>query len=229
MNCIRLEAVNKYFQKGQPNELHVLRDIDLELPSNQVTIIRGPSGSGKTTLLSVLGCLTRPGSGSYHCLGEPVSRWPEAFLTVFRRRHIGLIFQNFNLISGLNVAQNLATPLLVSDMSHREIQQRVAETAELVQIAHRLQAPVEKLSGGEMQRVAIGRALINQPQIIIADEPTAHLDSALAADILQLFGQLHRTGNSIIIATHDPQIISQLPVDQIFTMKDGRIYRHDSD
>ncbi len=228
MSCIRLESVHKVFQKDQPNELHVLRDINLELPPNQVTVIRGPSGSGKTTLLAVLGCLTKPNSGSYYCLGEPVSRWPEAFLTVFRRRHIGLIFQNFNLIPGLSVSQNLAAPLLVTEMKHSAVQQRVTETAGLVQISHRLQAPVETLSGGEMQRVAIGRALVNQPQIIIADEPTAHLDSALAAEILQLFALLHRNGNSIIIATHDPAVTTHLPVDRVFTMKDGQLSRHDS-
>ena len=220
---ISIKNLSKTFNKAQPNQVDAVVDVSLSIQSNQCALIKGPSGSGKSTLLSIIGCLVKPSEGEYICLQQKVSRWSEKFLTLFRREHIGIVFQNFNLISGLTVAENMILPLLPINLSAKTIQDKTDSTARHLQIDHRLSFKVDTLSGGEMQRLAIARALINDPDIIIADEPTAHLDTDLAKDILELFSQLKTDGKTLLIATHDPLVENHPMVNTIFCMRDGRL------
>jgi len=216
-------GLSKIFNPGAHNEVDAVVDVHLSVMAGQAVLIKGPSGSGKTTLLTMLGCLAKPTSGQYTCLDQPVSHWPEKFLTRFRRQHIGIVFQNFNLISGLSVFENIALPLLPAGPSYATLKNRVSQLAGEFRIDHRLHFNVDTLSGGEMQRVAIGRALVNQPQILIADEPTAHIDSRLAEEILELFHQLKNRGLTLIIASHDPLLEAHPMIDRVYCMRDGRL------
>ena len=220
---ISIKNLSKIFNKGQHNQVNAVLDVSLSVQSNQCVVIKGPSGSGKSTLLSILGGLAKPTKGEYICLDEKVSRWSEKFLTQFRREHIGIVFQNFNLINGLTVEENVAMPLLPMNRSVKDIKDKSKQTAKHLQIDHRLSFKVDTLSGGEMQRLAIARALINNPDIIIADEPTAHLDTELAKDILEIFNQLKAEGKTLIIASHDPLVESHPMIDKVFCMRDGQL------
>lgn len=220
---ISIKKISKTFNKGQLNQVDAVKDVSFSIKSNQCALIKGPSGSGKSTLLSIIGCLAKPSKGYYVCLNQKVSRWSEKFLTLFRREHIGIVFQNFNLVSGLTVAANISLPLLPTNFSLKTIQEKVKETAGHLKIDHRLSYKIDTLSGGEMQRLAIARALINSPDVIIADEPTAHLDTELANDILELFAQLKMDGKTILIATHDPLVENHPTVDTVFCMRDGQL------
>jgi len=220
---ISIKNLSKIFNKDQRNQVDAVLDVSFSIQSNQCVIIKGPSGSGKSTLLSILGCLAKPTQGKYVCLDQKVSRWSEKFLTQFRRDHIGIVFQNFNLISGLTVAENLGLPLLPVNLSAKKITGKSEYTAKRLQIDHRLSFKVDVLSGGELQRLAIARALINNPDIIIADEPTAHLDTELAKEILEIFNQLKADCKTLIIASHDPLVENHSMVDKVFCMRDGRL------
>ncbi|MEJ2052338.1 MAG: ABC transporter ATP-binding protein [Calditrichaceae bacterium] len=220
---IAIKNLSKIFNKGQHNQVDAVVDVSLSVQSNQCVVIKGPSGSGKSTLLSILGCLSKPTEGEYTCLGNKVSRWSEKFLTEFRRKHIGIVFQNFNLISGLTVLENIELPLIPVNISVSKIRKIAEDNARHLQIDHRLSFNVETLSGGEMQRLAIARALINNPDIIIADEPTAHLDTELANEILEIFAQLKANGNTLVIASHDPLVEKHPMVDKVYCMRDGRL------
>jgi putative ABC transport system ATP-binding protein len=156
-------------------------------------------------------------------LGKEVSRLPESFLTRFRRKHIGIIFQQFNLIPGLTVLENVTAPLVPTSTPPREAEERALRLLERLNLAHRRSFRVRELSGGEMQRVAIARALINNPEIIIADEPTAHLDTSLAAEFLEIMRGLKEEGRTVVIATHDPLVYEHGLVDVIFDMRDGSL------
>lgn len=225
MNPLIIETRNlsKIFNKDGTNEVRAVQDANLEISKNSVSLFRGPSGSGKSTLLSILGGLSRPTSGDLICLDENLSHWPEKFLTGFRRKHIGMIFQNFNLINNLSASDNIATPLIPQALSLKTIRQRVERVASIVKIEHRLHFKAGSLSGGEQQRVAIARALISEPEILIADEPTAHLDSALSDEILEIFNTLKSDGKTILIATHDPVLNEHPLIDQVYCIKDGRL------
>ncbi len=220
---IKAVNVSKIFNKGRRNETVALQDISLEIARNSAVLLRGPSGSGKTTLLTLLSALTKPTSGTIICLEQDISHWQEKFLTGFRRRHLGIIFQNFNLIKTLSVFDNIAVPLIPLPLSAAEIREKVHEISALVQIDHRLQYKAATLSGGEQQRVAIARALIQDPEILIADEPTAHLDSRLSSEILTIFSDLKQRGKTILIATHDPVLNGHPLIDAVFCIKDGRL------
>ncbi len=220
---IKAEHISKIFNKGRHNETRALDNISLEIKPNTAVLLRGPSGSGKTTLLTLLGALSKPTSGNIICLQQNLSHWQEKFLTGFRRRHMGIIFQNFNLINKLSVYDNIAAPLIPLPLSASEIQTRVQKVSALAQIEHRLTYKASMLSGGEQQRVAIARALIQEPEILIADEPTAHLDSRLSAEILTVFSDLKKRGKTIIIATHDPALNGHPLIDTVFCIKDGRL------
>ena len=220
---IKAVNISKIFNKGRRNETAALRNISLEIARNSVVLLRGPSGSGKTTLLTLLGALSKPTSGSIICLEQNLSHWQEKFLTGFRRRHIGVIFQNFNLINNLSVFENIAAPLIPLPLSAAQIRKKVNEISRLAQIDHRLLYKAGTLSGGEQQRAAIARALIQDPEILIADEPTAHLDSHLSSDILSIFSDLKQRGKTIIIATHDPVLNGHPLIDATHCIKDGRL------
>jgi len=215
--------VTKVFNRGRPNEVVAVRDVTLEIASGEVAVLRGPSGSGKTTLLTLIACAARPTSGRVFVLGKEVSRLPESFLTRFRREHIGIIFQQFNLIPGLTVLENVTAPLVPTSTPPKEAEERALRLLERLNLAHRRSFRVRELSGGEMQRVAIARALINNPEIVIADEPTAHLDTSLAAEFLEIVRSLREEGRTVVIATHDPLVYEHRLVDVIFDMRDGSL------
>lgn len=223
MAIIKVENITQVFNQGKPNEVKPVNGVSFSIEKGTVTLLKGPSGSGKTTLLSILGCLSKPTSGSYFCMDEQVSRWSEKFLTRFRKQHIGIVFQHFNLINGLTTAQNIGLPLLPLGVDEKEVDKKVKEASEKVNIAHRLNFKVNTLSGGELQRVAMARALVSAPELIFADEPTAHLDSENSMAILEIFQELKDKGKTIVLTTHDPLVENHQMVDRVITLKDGVI------
>jgi putative ABC transport system ATP-binding protein len=220
---IELEHVTKRFHEGQPNELTAVREVSLTLPLGQVSVLQGPSGSGKTTLLTLIGCVARPTEGRIRLSGEQLSGLPEHHLAEVRRRCFGIVFQRFNLIQGLSALDNVMLPAYPLGLPHRILVERAHAVMQRLSIAHRADAPVELLSGGEMQRVAIARALINAPTVLIADEPTASLDSRLAAQFLDIVAGLKAEGTTLIIASHDPRVIEAQVVDRVVRMMDGQL------
>ncbi|MCS7017700.1 MAG: ABC transporter ATP-binding protein [Cytophagales bacterium] len=223
MPIIQTIGISKVFNIGASNEFTALTNISLTIEAGECVLLSGPSGSGKSTLLSILACLAKPTEGAYFCMGEQVSRWSEKFLTRFRRQHIGMIFQQFHLIRGLNVRANIAIPLVPQGLSHSRLKAAVEQAAEQTGIAHKLDIPVEKLSGGEQQRVAIARAIVAQPAILFADEPTAHLDSHNAKTILDLFANFQKNGKTIIIASHDPLVQQHFFISKRLIIRDGML------
>lgn len=221
--ALRTEQLTKKFFVGKPNELAAVSDVTFSVRRGQCVLLRGASGSGKTTLLSLLSCLSRPTSGAYWCLGKNVSRWSERFLTRFRQAHIGIVFQHFNLVEGLSVAENLSLPLLPQGYSGAVIKKKVQQAAELAHITHRLDFKTDLLSGGELQRVAIARALIASPDLLFADEPTAHLDRENSLRILDLFTEQKQQGKTLILTTHDPLVESHPVVDREIVLQDGKL------
>ena len=220
---INLNGVSRIFNKGRHNEFVSLQDVTLTIEPGLVTVLKGPSGSGKTTLLGIIGGMARPTSGRVSVNGRDISALPERFLTELRRTTFGFIFQQFNLIHGISTLENVMLPAYPNGERHTVRRARAMELLELFGLDARSGTPVELLSGGEMQRVAIARALINAPQIIIADEPTAHLDSKLSADFLAIMGQLKTAGKTIIMASHDPLVYDAPLVDRVVTIRDGRV------
>lgn len=222
-DIIVTRKLSKTFNKDKVNEVDAVRGVDINIKKGEVIALKGPSGSGKTTLMAVLGCMAKPTSGDVIILGDRVSKWTEKFLTLFRRRHIGFIFQNFNLIGGLTAAQNIIIPMIPSGPNMSSLNRRITEIAEILNISHRLNFKIDTLSGGEAQRVAIARALITDPEIIMADEPTAHLDTKLSGQIMEIFGDLKNQGKTQIIATHDPLVYKSALIDHVICMRDGHL------
>lgn len=222
-NIIETHQLVKTFNAGKPNEVRPVREVSLQIKENSCVVLKGPSGSGKTTLLTLLSCLAKPTSGKHMCMGEQVSRWSEKFLTSFRQKHIGVVFQHFQLVKGFTTAMNVALPLVPQQIKQSKINEMVAKVVDQVNLQHRLNFKVDNLSGGELQRVAIARALVNNPTIILADEPTAHLDRKLSVNILDIFAALKAQGKTLILTTHDPLVEDHPMVDHTITMQDGVI------
>ena len=220
---IELTGVSNLYRQGRPNEIAAVRDVDLTIELGKVTVLKGPSGSGKTTLLTLIGCLARPTTGRIDMNGETLSGLPEKFLADVRRRRFGFAFQRFNLVSGLTAIDNIMLPAYPLAPKFNDLRTRAFGLAEQFGILHRADLRVDDLSGGEMQRVAIARALINDPDVIIADEPTANLDSALSEQFLEMIGMLNARGKTIIMTSHDPRIWQATAVDRVVNMADGRI------
>ncbi|MDD5364876.1 MAG: ABC transporter ATP-binding protein [Gallionellaceae bacterium] len=220
---IELAAVTKTFNAGRPNEYQALRGVDLAIEAGRVTALRGPSGSGKTTLLTLIGCLARPSSGRVRLAGEDISALPERFLAELRLRRFGFVFQRFNLIPGLSALDNILLPAYPLGLPYHELRARADTLMASLEIDHRAATRVDWLSGGEVQRVAIARALINDPPVIIADEPTAHLDSRLSLEFLALLGRLKEAGKTVVIASHDPLVFETGLPDRVADLRDGRI------
>ena len=220
---IQLTDIHKAFNQGQHNEYWALSGIDLELEARRVTAFQGPSGSGKTSLLTIVGCLARPTRGRVRLHGEDISGLPERFLTEIRRRTFGFVFQQFNLIRGLSALDNVMLPAYPEGKPHAELLQRAETLLERLQLGHRRHARVEWLSGGEQQRVAIARALINDPEVIVADEPTANLDTALSRQFLDILGRLVAEGRTVILTSHDPLVVESSVVDRVVRLRDGRL------
>ena len=225
MSNFIVETINvtKTYNLGKPNEVTAVKDASLQINEGSLVVLKGPSGSGKTTLLSLIGCQTKPTRGEVIILGKKVSKLPEKFMNLHKRNHIGFIFQHFQLIAGMSVLDNIVLPLIPEGISPKERSKRADRLLEQFDLAHRRQFKVSHLSGGEQQRVAIARALINNAGILLADEPSAHLDSRLTRDFLDHVKQLKRSGHTILITSHDPIIYQHPAVDQVFEIKDGQM------
>jgi putative ABC transport system ATP-binding protein len=220
---IALDKARKVFSPGKPNEFVALHETSLVVESNRLTVIKGPSGSGKTTLLSLIGCMTRPTSGRIHILDREITSLPERFLTEIRRRTFGFIFQQFNLIPGLTALENVMLPAYPTGERRTSLEKRARELFALFNVAAKARSKVEGLSGGEAQRVTIARALINNPAVVIADEPTAHLDTKLSREFMETMGRLKDEKRTILIASHDPIVYEFPAVDRVVHIRDGRV------
>ena len=220
---LELANIRKVFNQGQHNEYWALKGIDLDIPPARVSVLKGPSGSGKTTLLTILGCLARPTEGRVRLKGEDISGLPERFLTEIRRSTFGFIFQQFNLIRGLSAIENIILPGYPGGTPRAQLLTRAETLLAEMQLSHRRDAKVEWLSGGEQQRVAICRALINDPEILVADEPTANLDSKLSVEFLAILRRLAQAGRTVILTSHDPLVIESEVVDRVYSLRDGQL------
>lgn len=225
---IELREVSKIFNQGQPNECRALRGVSLNLARGGITVFKGPSGSGKTTLLALVGCLARPTAGRILLDGRLLSNLPERFLTEVRRHTFGFVFQQFNLIRGLTVLENVMLPAYPLGRPYRELLTAASALLDRFGLADKARARVEWLSGGEAQRTALARALINDPALLIADEPTANLDSALAQDVLTLLSELASQGRTVLVSSHDPLVFDAAQVNRVVELHDGRIVRDSS-
>ena len=220
---IELDDIHKAFNHGQPNEYWALTGIHLKVAAQQVTALSGPSGSGKTTLLTLLGCLARPTRGRVHLRGEDVSGLPERFLTEIRRRTFGFIFQQFNLVRGLSALDNVMLPAYPLGLPYGQLREKAENQLAGLDLGHRRDARVEWLSGGEQQRVAIARALINDPEIIVADEPTANLDTVLSRQFLDILTRLIDEGRTVVLTSHDPLVVNSSVVNRVVRLRDGHL------
>jgi putative ABC transport system ATP-binding protein len=223
MKSIELQQIKKAFNQGLPNELWAVRGVDLAIHPNRVTVLKGPSGSGKTTLLSMIGCLARPTSGRVTLGGQNLSGLPERFMTEIRRNTFGFIFQQFNLIKGLSTLENVMLPAYPLGPDHQHLKASATELLQRFGLEQRAESRVEWLSGGEAQRTAICRALINNPEILIADEPTANLDSRLSQEFMALIGGLQESGKTILISSHDAEVYDSPVIDTVVEMRDGLV------
>jgi len=224
---IRVDNVTKVFNPGRPSEYVALRGVSVAVPENKVVVLKGPSGSGKTTLLSLLGCMARPTSGRIHLGGREISSLPERFLSELRRTAFGFIFQSFNLVAGLSALENVMVPACPLGLPRAQVRDRAAALLDKFRLGSKIDQKVESLSGGEKQRTAIARALVNDPPTIIADEPTANLDTALSREFLEIVGQLRAEGKTFIIASHDALVHEAAVVDEVFSLRDGVIVSAD--
>ncbi len=217
---IKLEGLKKVFYTDEV-ETHALEDVHLEVKQGEYLAVSGPSGCGKTTLLSILGLLDSPSDGSYMLGGEHVANLTAAQRAKIRNRQIGFIFQAFNLIGDLTVAENVELPLTYRGMPSSERGQRVQDALEKVGMSHRMKHYPSQLSGGQQQRVAVARAVVGDPLILLADEPTGNLDSKNGEQVMELLRDLHRAGATLCMVTHDPRYARH--ADRTIHLFDGRI------
>jgi cell division transport system ATP-binding protein len=215
---IRLENVGLRYPSGP----EVLRDVSFHLRKGEMAFLTGPSGAGKTSLLRLLYLGLRPTRGLIRLFGEDVTRLPRQRLPEFRRR-IGVVFQDFRLLDHLTTFENVALPLFVAGQKPARYRDDILELLEWVGLGKRINAYPEVLSGGERQRAAIARAIVGRPQLLLADEPTGNVDPQLAKRLLRLFVELNRLGTTVVIATHDAQLIAATPGARVMTISEGRL------
>lgn len=215
-----LDSVSRVYPMGG-TDVRALDDFTFSFGQGEFWAIMGSSGSGKSTLLNILGCIDRVTSGTFSLAGEDVSLLDDNALSDLRSRKLGFIFQSYNLIPQLNVLENILVPLFYQDNPPEDGEQRARALAERVGLSDRLDHRPQELSGGQQQRVAIARSLVNDPTLILADEATGNLDSSTAAEILDLFDELHAEGKSILLVTHEPEIGAR--AERVLRLKDGRI------
>jgi putative ABC transport system ATP-binding protein len=220
---IELVSIKKVYNAGKQNEFTALNDVGLSIEPEKATVMKGPSGSGKTTLLSIIGCMIRPTSGRIVLSGKEITSLPERFLTEIRRKTFGFVFQQFHLIKGVSVIENIMLPAFPCGEPYGSLKEKALRLLDLFRMTDKAGAKVEWLSGGEAQRVSIARALINDPSVIIADEPTAHLDTKLSAEFIDVLGRMKEKGKTVLIASHDPIVYESGIVDRIVSMRDGFI------
>jgi putative ABC transport system ATP-binding protein len=223
-NVASVQNLSKIYRKpGTDVEVPALRSINVDFREGEYTAIMGASGSGKSTLMNIIGCLDQPTSGSYILGDTDISALPDDELSEIRSRKIGFIFQNFNLIQQLTVVENLEVPMFYMGIPPADRRRRAEELAEKVGLSERLDHRPMQLSGGQQQRVCIARAMINDPLILLADEPTGALDSKTGQAILELFDELVATGRTIIIVTHDPTVAHRCQ--RVIHLHDGRVQK----
>ncbi len=218
---LQLDHINKSYRLGA-ERVQVLFDINLQVMPGDFIAILGPSGSGKSTLMNIIGCMDTADDGAYYLNGEAVHTAGDAQMTRIRNQHIGFIFQRYQLIPKYDVLQNTIMPLLIRGVSRKKAVAIAEEKLELLGMSQRLHHKPSELSGGQQQRVSIARALVGNPAILLADEPTGALDSKTGQDVLQLFQELNDMGNTILMITHDPSVGRQAK--QIVRIIDGRLY-----
>ena len=227
-SIIQLSEIAKSYKIGT-EEIHALRSVTLEIYKNEYVALMGPSGSGKSTLMNVLGCLDTPSSGTYILNGISVAKMLDNALAEVRNKEIGFVFQSFNLLPRSTALDNVVLPLIYAGYSKAERLKRGKEVLEQVGLGNRIMHKPNELSGGQRQRVAIARALVNKPAIILADEPTGNLDSKTSVEIMGLFEEIHKNGNTIILVTHEEDIAQH--AHRIVRLKDGvveRDYKNDT-
>lgn len=217
---IRTESLARRYRMGRET-VEALRSVDLLIQRGEYVAITGPSGSGKSTLMNILGCLDTPSEGRYWLNGQLVSDMREGQLAHVRNREIGFVFQSFALLPRATALQNVELPLLYARVPRRDRGQRALEALGRVGLADRARHRPAELSGGQRQRVAIARALVTRPSLLLADEPTGNLDTATGEDILALFDDLHRAGNTVVVVTHEADVASR--AQRTLRVLDGRI------
>ena len=218
--AIRTEGLTKTYEMGA-EQVHALQDVDLDISKGEYVAIMGPSGSGKSTLMNLIGCLDSPTSGCYWLAGRLVSDLDDDELAYIRNREIGFVFQMFNLLPRATALHNVELPLIYSGTPAEERLEKAKLALERVDLGPRMHHKPNELSGGQRQRVAIARALVNDPSIVLADEPTGNLDSKTGEEIMSLFANLHRQGNTIILVTHEMDIAQH--AHRVIFIRDGKI------
>jgi putative ABC transport system ATP-binding protein len=218
---IHMEHIVKKYRMGG-EEIYALADVSLSIEKGEYVAIIGPSGSGKSTLMNIIGCLDAADSGSYALNGKPIEKYNQRQLAKIRNAHIGFIFQGFNLLSRLTALENVELPLVYQNMHATERKKRAVTALTQVGLNDRMKHRPSQLSGGQQQRVAIARALAAHPSLILADEPTGNLDKKTGLEIMELFAELHREGNTIVIITHDPNIAAK--AQRIIHIEDGHVW-----
>jgi putative ABC transport system ATP-binding protein len=220
MALIDISDVSKRYQMGDVT-VHALRGVNMTIESGEFVAIMGASGSGKSTLMNILGCLDRPTTGKYLLSGREVSRLDRNELAEIRNHLLGFVFQSFNLLTRTSALENVELPLVYGDISARERRKRARAALERVGLGARLDHHPSQLSGGQQQRVAIARAIVSQPKVILADEPTGNLDSRTSIEIMALFQELGKSGITVLIVTHEPEIAEF--ASRVILVKDGRV------
>lgn len=217
---IELRGISRIYQVGN-EEVHALLEVSLVVEKGEWVAVVGQSGSGKSTLMNVVGCLDTPTSGEYRLNGKQVARLPDDELADIRNREIGFVFQTFQLLPRETALANVELPLVYRGLKARERRERAKLALEKVKLADRMAHRPNELSGGQRQRVAIARALVTEPSLLLADEPTGNLDSATGEEIIRLFEELHRTGHTIVLVTHEPKLAARCP--RAVRLSDGRV------
>ena len=217
---IQLEDIRKSYYMGK-NELQVLKGVTLNISKNEYVALMGPSGSGKSTLMNIIGCLDTPTSGHYTLNNHDVSKMIDNQLAEIRNREIGFVFQQFNLLPRLTALENVALPLVYAGVGRKARNEKALHVMDMVSLTDRKDHKPNELSGGQCQRVAIARALVNDPSLILADEPTGNLESKTSYEIMEIFGDIHSHGNTVMIVTHEEDIANY--ANRIVRLRDGMI------
>jgi len=224
-SLIKIDNVWKKYDMGESEPLIVLQEINLEIKRREFVAITGPSGSGKSTMLNIVGALDQASFGDIYLNGKDISLMPESDLAILRGKTIGFIFQQFNLLKNLSALQNVMLPMEASDMPESQAKERAIKLLTMLGLGDRLYHKPNQLSGGQQQRVAIARALANDPEVILADEPTGNLDSKTGKFVMDFLGKLHNDGKTIILITHDIELVTYAK--RIVHLKDGKIEKEE--
>ena len=217
---IRIRDLTRDYLMGTET-VRALRGVSVDINRNEYVAIMGPSGSGKSTLMNLIGCLDTPSSGDYWLNGHEVSRLSDDRLASVRNKEIGFVFQTFNLLARATALHNVELPLVYAGIASAERRARAVRALQAVGLGDRMEHRPNELSGGQRQRVAIARALVNQPSILLADEPTGNLDSTTSEEIMRLFGELHASGQTVIMVTHEPDIAAF--AERVIVLRDGQV------